>query len=344
MCSRNYYGGATREHLSLTEWSVQDAEKVFNKDFSRLRNILFCGTHGDPGTAKDTLGIIEVARRNCPQATIEFYSNASVKTPNWWTDLAKLLQFKGADDHYRKHDIAVFSIDGLADTNHLYRRRTNFEKVMENAAAFIAAGGHARWDYLVFKHNEHQVEEAEVLAKKMGFKHFRIRKTSRFAYSPDGPDRFPVLDNKGQLEYYLEPPTDAGYVNNQSNAYQQLVTKERSGAKSITKQINCLYKNEFGRMYVNADLKVYPCCFVSSDTYADVGRAFEDTRLNVLQKYGEGFNSLREKSWNEIMAHPWYARDLVESWQTPDNSLVRCQRTCGVEASPILSQSSTVQL
>ena len=63
-----------------------------------------------------------------------------------------------------------FSIDGLKNTNELYRRKLEWEKLMRNASAFIEAGGVAYWDMLVFKHNEHQIEEVRQLAKNMGFK------------------------------------------------------------------------------------------------------------------------------------------------------------------------------
>ena len=75
---------------------------------------------------------------------------------------------------------------------------------MENAEAFISAGGRARWDFIVFKHNQHQVEEAEKLANKMGFKQFRIRKTARFNYSPSGADKWPVMDRNKEFEYLVD--------------------------------------------------------------------------------------------------------------------------------------------
>ena len=49
----------------------------------------------------------------------------------------------------------TFGIDGLQDTNHLYRISTNFDKIIKNAKAFIDAGGFAKWHMLVFEHNEH---------------------------------------------------------------------------------------------------------------------------------------------------------------------------------------------
>ena len=44
----------------------------------------------------------------------------------------------------------------------------------------LMQGGIAQWDYIVFKHNEHQVEEARKLSKELGFFEFQIKKTSRF--------------------------------------------------------------------------------------------------------------------------------------------------------------------
>ena len=37
---------------------------------------------------------------------------------------------------------------------------------MENVNAFISAGGTAYWKFLIFKHNEHQVEEAKKLSEQ----------------------------------------------------------------------------------------------------------------------------------------------------------------------------------
>ena len=72
-----------------------------------------------------------------------------------------------------------FSIDGLEDTNHVYRKNVNWEKLMANVNAFIAAGGSAHWDMLVYKHNQHQVDACEQLARKMGFKWFRAKVSKR---------------------------------------------------------------------------------------------------------------------------------------------------------------------
>jgi len=346
MCARNDFGGKTKEDLELDEWTRGDINRIFDRQFPDLENVMFCGTHGDPCVAKESLYAIERIK-DTTDATVEFYSNASLRTPEWWKDLGKLMQDKKPDHwHYRKNDLAIFSIDGLADTNHLYRRGTDFEKIMANAEAFLSAGGIARWDFIVFKHNEHQVEQAEALAKKMGFKQFRIRKTSRFDYSPDGPDKWRVKNKQGEVEYYLEPPKEE-YRNPQSTKFQEL--KQHFG--TIEKyydvaSIDCLYRNEFKRIYVNAHAEVYPCCYISDDSYPHKNAIFKDTQEKIFKKYGTEFNSLRTNSWNDILNHPWFAEELEASWNKDlaNGKLMRCARTCGKGYSPIKSQSTDTTL
>ena len=339
MCARNNFGGSDKEGLQLKEWSREDAFRVFSPEFKNLRNILFCGTHGDPAAAKDCLSAVEAVRENTG-ATIEFYSNGSIRSTSWWQDLGSMMKLRKQDSYYRNSDLGIFSIDGLGDTNHLYRRRTNFEKILENAEAFIQAGGRARWDFIVFKHNQHQVDEAEQLAKKIGFKQFRIRKTSRFAYSPDGPDKHRVLNKDGKIEYFLEPTDDERYLNKEKKNFEDIVKKiEQKDPDFLQEKVQCLNRTQFNRIYVNANLKVYPCCFISSDTYEGRGRTFRDTKEKVTEKYGDHFNSLRMHSWDQILKHSWLAQDLVESWDDPDKKLLRCQRTCSVKCNPITSQS-----
>ena len=50
---------------------------------------------------------------------------------------------------------------------------------MANAESFIAGGGSAHWDMLVYKHNQHQVDECEELARRMGFRWFRAKVSKR---------------------------------------------------------------------------------------------------------------------------------------------------------------------
>ena len=115
-----------------------------------------CGNHGDPIIAKDTKDIFKFLRQANPSLNLSLFTNGSAQNQDWWLELSSLV------------DKVHFSIDGLEDTNSIYRRGTHFNKIMDNAKSYIKGGGTAVWDYIVFQHNEHQVELARQQAKKHG--------------------------------------------------------------------------------------------------------------------------------------------------------------------------------
>ena len=103
------------------------------------------------------------------------------KTQEWWRKLAK------------ENVKVTFGLDGLKDTNHPYRISTDFDKIISNANAFIGAGGFAKWHMLVFKHNEHQVEEARQMSKDLGFRKLIIQNMALAMIN------LQVIDEKGSL-------------------------------------------------------------------------------------------------------------------------------------------------
>jgi len=170
MCARNIDGEGCI--VSLADLSLVDFKKQITKHIELLEKIFFCGTVGDPCADKNLLDKIAYVKKLNKDITIGINTNGSIRNPTWWTDCAKLLT--------GTYDYVVFSIDGLEDTNHIYRVGVKFEKVMQNAKAYIDAGASAHWDMLVFEHNKHQVEQCKQLADKMGFTWFRSKETDRW--------------------------------------------------------------------------------------------------------------------------------------------------------------------
>ena len=70
--------------------------------------------------------------------TIDVETNGSMWKPDVWANIGKVM----AEEEQRQgiEKIMTFSIDGLADTNKLYRIGINHDRVMANAKAFIEAG------------------------------------------------------------------------------------------------------------------------------------------------------------------------------------------------------------
>ena len=95
---------------------------------------------------------------------ISISTNGSGRNSAWWLKLAGLLG---------EHDKVEFAIDGLADTNHIYRVNSEWDTIMLGISTLREAWtGHMVWRYVIFEHNYHQVTQAKQLASSMGFDEF----------------------------------------------------------------------------------------------------------------------------------------------------------------------------
>jgi len=167
------YGGMLNPYIRLKSLPLKwFHDNISPEQIKKLHKIFFCGNVGDPASSPDLLDIISYFKTHNKDLVVGLNSNGGLKTTTWWSKLGHLLD--------GKFDYCVFSIDGLQDTNHVYRRNVRWQKVIENANAFISTGASAHWDMLVFEHNKHQVEEAKDQADTMGFTWFRSKETDRW--------------------------------------------------------------------------------------------------------------------------------------------------------------------
>lgn len=156
-----------KHHLHIDQvLNVFDSEQI-----AKLEKMFMCGNYGDPAAGRYTLDLYREFRRINPDIVLGMNTNGAIQSTVWWFELARILN--------QSRDYVVFSIDGLESTNHVYRKNVSWNKVMQNALAFIDAGGSAHWDMLVYRHNQDQVEACEQLARDMGFRWFRAKVSKR---------------------------------------------------------------------------------------------------------------------------------------------------------------------
>ena len=292
--------GKVNQELLMKRMSINEYKRLLPVNLCRqIEHIFFCGNYGDPLIDPLFFDCAEYLVENGVRLTI--YTNGSLRSARWWDLFATMFSDKCK---------VVFAIDGLRDTNHIYRINANFDQIMINAEYFINAGGNARWDYLVFDHNEHQVEEARQLASDMGFKTFNEKQTKRF------------IDNENYK-------TDKG-----EGDFGKIVKKYGSWLEYINQtEITCKYK-QGGILYIDYELNLWPCCWVGAPRYFHgYDNIQKDQLYKLISKYGDGFNSLVDKSIEEVLNHPWFAEDLAKSWtkQMCSGKLMTCGRTCGTE-------------
>jgi MoaA/NifB/PqqE/SkfB family radical SAM enzyme len=357
MCARNINGGEPNPQLPGTELSIDDIRKIFQPGFvKQLDRLYMCGNYGDPIAARDTLETFEYFRQTNDKINLSMHTNASAKRPEWWSELAGVIGRRG---------YVVFSIDGLEDTNHLYRQNTQWSRIMENARAFISAGGRARWDYIVFAHNEHQVEHAETLSKQMGFEQFKFKKSARFFSTASGvtKEMHQAANRKGMTTTLLQAPNNPKYRNAaleelskiakseqpikflpsraaelESILSSQIFHRDPAKKKPMERywdevEIHCKVKEEKS-VYISAEGIVQPCCWTAGQMYVWYWTPRGGQIWNLIDQVGK--DNLNAKLHSlESVVNGEFMQDLVpNSWTKPscaDGKLAVCAKTCGVK-------------
>lgn len=247
MCLRNIHGGIENPNLKINDWTLDNFKKIFTKEvLAQLEKIIFCGDFGEPTLNNDLIGMCSYLKTESPNITVSLMTNGSARNINWWKEFAKSLP--------EKHNVE-FALDGLEDTQHLYRIGTNYTKIIENAKAFILEGGIAEWVFIKFKHNQHQVDRAQYICRKLGFKKFTLKNSKRF----NGD--YKVLDKNGEVSHILSQPD--------SSPISFINKKELKNFASWRNadRINCFVK-EKKEIYIDAQYNVYPCCLLGSFPYS----------------------------------------------------------------------------
>lgn len=291
---------------------------VLDPKFKSLIELEFCGTIDDPLMHPDFLEFLDWAS-SVGEYNILIHTNGSLRNKSYWTSLANILK------KHRKH-IVKFSIDGLEDTNHLYRQNTTWSKIMENAETFINAGGMASWQYLIFPWNEQQIMKAKELSVKMGFFEFMSRH-----------DRS-IVTGLG-LEKIKFAKTRSGTG---GNTFTKIDKINQSLSEAVKNEIEC--NNQIRKMFfIGYDARLWPCCFLHNGRInLDEGKV-EILNKRLFEAYGDyHWNDCNVHSISEILDHPFYKNDLVSSWKSQEHGfkttdrIHRCTEVCNIKKLEIL--------
>ena len=299
-----------------------------------IDQMYFQGSFGEPSLCKDILKIA----RYCSGTKLLMSTNGGTNNPEFWSELGSIFSAAGQGSY------VIWSIDGLSDTLSHYRVGVSYDKVMQNARAFIRAGGTAVWRMLVFKHNQHQVKKAKALSKIIGFKNFAHTKVNNLYDVGGNGDGSYTYTYQGK-EYTLEAADDPQYTSNLGAVHPEsdIKCKYGHGTDNITLRIDsmgvvhaCCYHQSRLRFfypdyYINNDPK--PAVFGSIENQCggaggQLQQLYWDTIIPLIEEQG-GIQSisLRHRTLKEILSSPFYEQTLINSWQ----GRTVCREYCGIE-------------
>lgn len=307
------YENNSKEYKNI-DITIDDIKRIFH-DEKMLKNmdlVFFCGNYSEPTANKDFLEIITFFSKY-DNIDLMVFTNGSLRNENWWKELAKILN--------KKRDKVIFSIDGLYQTNSIYRINSNFEKIISNAKSFIDSGGNAFWDFLVFEHNKNQMDEAIELSRKIGFKEIRFKQSHRVNWKINTTNK--ILKN-------LNPIIPVNIKNNKE-IIQEEIKKIYGSYENYKKKckVKCKTK-ENNSLYIDFLQRLWPCCwFAANFMNHDNPETLDLVRMYEYYNNDYEFNSLKHKSIEEILKHDFFQNYLYQSWNDENLRHSVCGKVCG---------------
>ncbi len=250
-------------------------------------------------------------------------TNGSYKTPVFWKRLGEIL-----NEHLPNRHHVMFDLDGVDNkTQNMYRIATDFDKIIENAEAFISGGGEAVWKMIPFDFNDELEEQAKMLAAKHGFQKFQRNRIQRVEQKAV---QIALSEKLNELDKMKEEDEDL------LNISEELVNENLKKAKEVIKDIpidtkldahqnlekiresagvTCIWGAN-NRYQISHDGSVWRCCWMNSNyqykTEFDAGE--RENYLRFTKKYNEGWNNLHSHSFHDIISHVFFTKDLEDSF------------------------------
>lgn len=254
-CSRTSFDGELSEFVELKNW---DIKKILpNLQIDQLVSLQEVGIQGDNGDAlmhPHIESIIDFFYNAPSQPILSIVTNGTMRSTEWWSKLGS---------KYTDRVRIQFSIDGLDDTYHLYRVGGIFKNAINNAKAFIDAGGHGTARTIVFKHNQHQLEEIVKVSRETGFKQlsFIPNDNNRFK----GQKTWPVIVN-GTKSHSIESTTLSV---EEISKYNYIDFKETRMLFFFRNPKELCTNFMYGKIRITYKGHLIPCCLFHADLYFD---------------------------------------------------------------------------
>lgn len=300
ICMRTVRGMPKNGNTTLT---LENIKRIF-PDNMPLDNIdiAMVGVLGDPIVNPECLDICKYL--SSIGANVSLSTNGGYRTEAWWKELAAIPRM-----------FVGWAVDGFSSTNHIYRVNVNWKLVERNMRAYCSAGGEGAWKYIVFDHNEHEVEQAKNLATELGLS-FRVRSGGRnMMEQKHKPRKHKEVTIKASDKYIeLRDQTEVHTIRNSidSNDLEKL--------HEATTTISCRHLNE-GYAYIGSNMTLWPCCY----TYS----SWIDGDSSYYYNVDKHWNSLEHFPIEEILSHKNFT-EIQGMWSPHHERFIpQCLKSCG---------------
>ncbi len=300
--------------------TIDEFKSWFNKDdWQKLRLLEFCGNYDEPTTNPDLLKIIDWILSDdlfSKDLVVRISTNGGTRSTQFWKDMGNLCE-KYRTDSKSSRLIVVWGIDGLEDTNHIYRINVKWNKLQENFRAFLSSGGYGYWQFIYFNHNKHQEKEVEQRSIDEGFAGMWWRGGQAHEYNKTEIKPMDIGKFKDKEKVDLTPLQD---VVDLKTIVKKNINKN-TAKNTVKNEINCKAQDEeqWSRLYVTYHGWVIPCCWWGTQLELN----------NIYDTYSKDTESHKlngNNSFQEILDTSWFS-NLHEYIQThkPNTCVSHCK-------------------
>jgi len=289
---------------------------------SRLFNIHFSGTFGDPLMNPDILEIIKYIISTDDRCWVSINTNGSLRNEDFWWDLGSI---------GRRRLKVIFDIDGINQEMHeKYRRGTSLKKILKNMDVLKYTPAKIHTFTVLFKHNQDFKDEIETLCRSHGSTECEMLQSNRFTDSPI----FTFINEKGETET-LEQVSDKTLLSVDINRnyrrvrdyrfkedhkkIKDFIRKKENNIKQIP-EINCVFLMS-KQLHIDVSGIVYPCCYWE----------FSDPESNTMyNKFRNNLskNDLKKYSFEDILSNEYFNNGIYESFKDKDLISNKCIFMC----------------
>ena len=275
---------------------------------TNIRTVLITGNAGDPLTHPQLAHIVRQWSLQWPHCHIEIDTNGSVGSTQQWQDLADIPRVQ-----------VRFAIDGLEDTNHIYRRSVPWHRVVHNVEQWSALGGDGTLKTIDFPWNLDQRDQIKQWSRQLGFDHIVDQR-----WNPELDDTILALHraNRSVSDWQGTTDPDGDWHTSADRIIQQWIDMGRP------MEAEC--KSGSGEwLYINHDHRVWPCCYWASADY--VQWHTQRHQLDHLQRQlPADWNSLDHHSLTDIIQNPLLSQlELLWQGDSVSNTSLTCIDQCG---------------
>jgi len=283
--------------INNTSVDIQHIIRCLEKDpWDNLKKIHFCGNYDEPTVHPHLLDICEWIIVNMPNINISISTNGGTRDTQFWQSLGKLS---------RNNRLRVYwGIDGLEDTNHLYRKNVDWNKLWNNVMSYNAAGGYSTWQFIGFSWNNHQLETIIDNHKKWGFNDIKVVNSWRDISEDDNTNfDLTTIFKDEEIKEKLKPEI-----------------------KSSTTKCKAQYSDsDLGKsLFLNFQSLITPCCY--SGDYMTLPKFTE--KLNNYSMYN---HSIVYNNISDILSHDMFY-DLNNMIRNQKNEV--CNEYCRTFSTP----------